>query len=145
MRYLLTLGALCTLAACGPAERPGALRAYELSPTTPQNQAQHQSAAALGAERPASSVALPAPAVLPPNADLRNEVADASVTVDVKTALGRDRELQAVEADSVNGRVVLRGEVPTPWARERAARVAGSIDGVRLVYNDLRVEAQNLH
>lgn len=124
-------------AGCSPVERPKLRRDVAIPVTS-----QPPPAPSVAERLPQSSAPttpLPAPAaVVTP--ELSNAVADATVTVEVKTALGRDRELRGVDLDTVNGIVVLRGEVTTVQARERAVWLAAHVNGVRSVHDDLRVE-----
>lgn len=74
-----------------------------------------------------------------------NAVADAAITASVNAELARDKELSAlrIDVDTAGGRVVLRGTAPNEAARERAARLAQAVDGVRGVENQLVVERKS--
>lgn len=74
-----------------------------------------------------------------------NAVADAAITASVNAELARDKELSAlrIDVDTAGGRVVLRGTAPSEAARERAARLAQAVDGVRAVENQLVVERRS--
>jgi len=130
-----SLAAVAMLAACQPADVPMPRREVPIPAASPP-----RSASVIDRLPPASAAPAPTPAVVAAAPELASAVADASVTVEVKTALGRDRELQGIEADTVNGTVVLRGEVSTPQARERAVWVTAQVNGVRQVHDNVRVE-----
>jgi hyperosmotically inducible protein len=68
-------------------------------------------------------------------------VDDAALTAKVKTALIRDREVAAhnVNVTTYRGLVQLSGFVASEDVARKAAEVARNVDGVRDVYNDLRV------
>lgn len=53
----------------------------------------------------------------------------------------RTWHLDQPEVDVVEGRVVLRGAVPAPEARDELARVAAAIPGVAAVDNQIKVSA----
>jgi len=74
-----------------------------------------------------------------------NAVADAAITATVNAELARDKELSAlrIDVDTSAGRVVLRGTAPSDAARERAARLAQAVEGVRSVDNQLVVERRS--
>lgn len=69
---------------------------------------------------------------------------DATLTAKVKTALVRDRDVPAhdVNVTTYRGLVQLSGFVQSEEVARKAADVARNVDGVRDVYNDLRVIAQ---
>jgi hypothetical protein len=138
MRTVILLAAVTTLVACSPIDRPKLKREMAIAATEPS------AASAMPAHSDRLPRSPPLPATVPapplPSAEFSNAVADATVTVEVKTALSRDHELQAVALDTVNGNVVLRGEVASPQARERAVWVASHVAGVRTVHDDLRVD-----
>lgn len=66
-------------------------------------------------------------------------VDDATVTAKVKAALMAESEVDGtrINVDTVNGRVVLKGEVPSKTMIDRAVQVARGIEGVRDVDNQL--------
>ena len=136
MRNVILMALVGAVAACSPVDRPKLKRDLDPIPTSAAPPAPAVS------ERLPQATTLPASVPKPPlpEGELGNAVADASVTVEVKTALGRDHELQSVELDTVNGHVVLRGEVGSVQARERAVWVASHVAGVRTVHDDLRVD-----
>lgn len=71
-------------------------------------------------------------------------VKDAAVTAAVKAELARDSGLSAlaIDVDTEAGRVALNGTAPDAQARERAAALAGAVDGVRSVDNRLQIAAR---
>ena len=68
---------------------------------------------------------------------------DAALTAKVKTALVRDSEVPAhnVNVTTYRGLVQLSGFVESEHVARKAAEVARNVDGVRDVYNDVRVIA----
>jgi hyperosmotically inducible protein len=66
---------------------------------------------------------------------------DAAITTKVKLALARDKEAPAhdINVTTYRGVVQLSGFVQTDDQARHAADVARSVEGVRDVYNDVRV------
>ena len=66
---------------------------------------------------------------------------DAAITAKVKTALVRDKDVPArdVNVTTYRGVVQLSGFVENENQARRAAEVARTVDGVRDVYNDVRI------
>jgi osmotically-inducible protein OsmY len=77
--------------------------------------------------------------------DAKNAVSDATITASVNAKLAGDKELSAlrINVDTVDGRVALRGNAPTPSARDRATQLASSVDGVRSVENQLVIASKS--
>lgn len=75
-------------------------------------------------------------------AEVKGTVADAAITASVNAQLARDGELSAlkIDVDTSDGRVALRGSAPNRDARDRAARLASGVDGVKSVDNQLIVK-----
>lgn len=73
--------------------------------------------------------------------DANARVGDAAITAAINARLARDRDLSplAIDVDTRDGRVTLRGSAPDPRARDRAAVVAAAIGGVASVDNRLVV------
>jgi hypothetical protein len=71
-----------------------------------------------------------------------NKSRDMAITAEVNARLARDPELSAlaINVDTADGRVVLRGSAPDLAARGRAAQLASGIDGVVSVNNELSVQ-----
>ena len=69
--------------------------------------------------------------------------ADASITSRVLTALAADPALRAwqIDVDTVDGKVVLHGRVPSGTMRERATRLALAVPGVTLVDSLLDIQS----
>ena len=67
-------------------------------------------------------------------------VDDAALTARVKAALvkAKDVDANAVNVNTYRGEVVLSGYVESDTMIRRAGEVARSVDGVRVVRNDLR-------
>ena len=68
---------------------------------------------------------------------------DSTVTAKVKTALIADPGISgmAIDVDTVQNVVTLRGTVATEDARKQAERIARQTEGVKEVKNDLTVKA----
>ncbi len=121
---IVGLGLALGLAACG--DKP---------PAAGQDPGRAAVAPAPPAPPPAAAPAQPAPA--------QADVVNAALAAKVKSALVADREVNALEIDVVaaQGAVTLYGTAPTRASRERAARVASGIEGVKSVTNKLAVVA----
>jgi len=67
---------------------------------------------------------------------------DASITATVKTKLAEAsaKTLLKVNVETTNGIVQLNGTVDADGTRQRATQLAGQVNGVRRVVNNLRVE-----
>jgi hyperosmotically inducible protein len=67
---------------------------------------------------------------------------DAAITASVKSSLVADKasNLTRVDVDTTNGVVSLNGVVESPEQKNRAAQLAGRVDGVRNVVNNLQVQ-----
>lgn len=68
-------------------------------------------------------------------------VDDAVLTARIKTEMTADGRVSPtrVNVDTLNGIVTLKGEVPTQQEKDAAAQVAGKIEGVKRVENQLTV------
>jgi osmotically-inducible protein OsmY len=68
---------------------------------------------------------------------------DASITAAVKSTLVADKaaNLTRIDVDTTNGVVSLSGIVSSAEHRDRAAQLAGRVDGVRNVINNLQVQS----
>src|SRR4051794_14946461 len=66
---------------------------------------------------------------------------DTVITTEVKAKLTADKlsNMTKVEVKTVDGIVTLNGTVDTPERRARAAQIAGSVDGVKGVLNNVHV------
>ncbi|MBI5721251.1 MAG: BON domain-containing protein [Burkholderiales bacterium] len=80
----------------------------------------------------------------PASAATTSEV-DAAITASVKAELARDAELNThrIEVATREGRVSLRGTAPNAVARDRAARLAATVEGVRSVDNQLLLNSSS--
>jgi hyperosmotically inducible periplasmic protein len=69
------------------------------------------------------------------------KVDDAGITASVNAELAKDPGLSAlaINVDTANGRVVLRGTAPDAAAKERATQLAAAVKGVSAVDNQLEV------
>jgi len=70
---------------------------------------------------------------------------DMAITAEVKTRLAGDTQLSAlaINVDTNDGRVVLRGTAPDTAARTQATELARSVDGVLGVDNVLTVQVRS--
>jgi hyperosmotically inducible protein len=68
--------------------------------------------------------------------------ADATITTAIKTKMLADDTVpgMAIDVDTSNGIVTLKGTVRTPAQKERAAAIAKATDNVKSVVNNLKVE-----
>lgn len=68
---------------------------------------------------------------------------DATITASVNATLARDPDLSAlrINVDTKSGVVTLDGTAPSADAKDRATKLAQSVDGVNGVNNNLQVEA----
>jgi len=76
-------------------------------------------------------------------AEAGDAMRDGTITASVKAELARDADLSAtaINVDTDNGKVVLRGTAPTQGAREKATMLAGAVKNVSSVDNQLVVVA----
>ncbi len=74
--------------------------------------------------------------------EVMREVADATITGQVKTAFAISKRISAyeIDVDTTDGVVTLSGQVPTDIDRQLAGDLAKDTTGVRQVDNQLRVE-----
>lgn len=70
-----------------------------------------------------------------------NAAQDAAISATVQSQFALDSELRTsgIHIDTFQGRVALHGVAPNAAARERAAQIAASVDGVRSIDNRLDV------
>jgi hypothetical protein len=75
-------------------------------------------------------------------ADAGKPLSDASLAQIVRSALESDSSLDSrkIDVENRNGSVALYGSVETEAQREKAARIVGSVGGVRDVTNNLSVD-----
>ncbi len=71
----------------------------------------------------------------------RTAISDSVITASVKARLAADAELKVldIQVETSSGRTVLRGRAPNAQAKDRATRIASSVDGVTSVDNELQV------
>jgi hyperosmotically inducible periplasmic protein len=76
---------------------------------------------------------------------LGKKVNDAAITTAMNAELAKDATLSAlaINVDTVDGRVALKGTAPNEAARQRASQLASAISGVRSVDNSLVVNTGN--
>lgn len=75
---------------------------------------------------------------------IANNTADAAITAKVNAALAGDTQLSAlaINVDTSNGTVELKGTAPTEAARDRATTLAAAVEGVTKVDNKLTVDSK---
>ena len=75
-------------------------------------------------------------------ADAGKPLSDSGLTQIVKSALQSESSLNAekIDIENRNGNVTLHGTVESETQREKAARIAGAVGGVRNVVNNLTVD-----
>jgi hyperosmotically inducible periplasmic protein len=74
-----------------------------------------------------------------------NKVSDALITTSVKAELAKDSKLSAlaINVDTDNGRVVLKGTAPDADSKARATSLASAVKGVSSVDNQLTVGSKS--
>ncbi|WP_070399487.1 BON domain-containing protein [Hydrogenophaga sp. PML113] len=74
---------------------------------------------------------------------IARDASDAAITAKVNAALAADDQLSAlaIDVDTTNGQVELKGTAPTAAARDRATTLAQAVQGVVKVENRLTVQA----
>ena len=120
MKHIVALGLAAALIACSESPKPAAK-----APTPPPTPA------------PVAAAPQPQPQPEPPKPDPNKELA-----AKVKQALeAPDAKLPggAIDVTAADGRVSLWGAVETDQQRRRAAQIAGKVDGVKGVDNQLKV------
>ncbi len=67
---------------------------------------------------------------------------DTAITAKVKAALHAEKDVKSrdIDVETFQGKVVIKGAVPDRAQAERAAKVAGAVDGVKAVENRLTVQ-----
>jgi len=75
-------------------------------------------------------------------ADAGKPLTDASLTQIVRSALESESSLdpRRIDVENRSGNISLHGSVESEEQREKAARIVGSVGGVRSVVNDLTVD-----
>ncbi|MDO9092233.1 MAG: BON domain-containing protein [Rubrivivax sp.] len=84
-------------------------------------------------------------AVRQATASVADTARDAAITARVNAELARDSQLSAlrINVDTVAGRVALNGTAPDSDSRQRAEKLAASVDGVVAVENRLTIAAKS--
>jgi hypothetical protein len=84
--------------------------------------------------------AVPSPSQ-PPPIDARTAPSSASVEIDVTSRLQNDEELRsyAIDVKVSGGTATLGGNVPDEDLKKRAGKLAGAVNGVQSVINDIAV------
>ncbi len=75
-------------------------------------------------------------------ASVKSSISDAAITASVNAELARDNELSSlrIDVDTDGGKVALKGTAPNASARERATKLARTVDGVTSVDNQLAIK-----
>jgi osmotically-inducible protein OsmY len=75
-------------------------------------------------------------------ADAGKPLSEASLTQIVRSALESESSLdpRKIDVENRNGNISLHGSVESDEQREKAARIVGSVGGVRAVVNNLTVD-----
>ncbi|HEY7240977.1 MAG TPA: BON domain-containing protein [Burkholderiales bacterium] len=75
--------------------------------------------------------------------DAGKPLSDESLTQIVRSALESESSLDArkIDVENSHGNIALHGSVESEAQREKAARIAGAVGGVREVVNDLTVDS----
>ena len=120
MKHIVALGLAAALIACSESPKPAAK-----APTPPPTPAP---VAAAPQAQPQ-----PEPPKPDPNKELAAKVKQALEAPDAKLPGG------AIDVTAADGRVSLWGTVETDQQRRRAAQIAGKVDGVKGVDNQLKV------
>jgi len=73
-----------------------------------------------------------------------NKVSDALITASVNAELARDPKLSAlaIDVDTAEGQVALKGTARDQAARSRVAQLAGGVEGVGSVDNQLKISSK---
>lgn len=109
---------------------------------TPVSSSERKASEVVAAARQAGSAANQA--VVVGSEKIGNSAKDVAITAEVKTRLARDTQLSAlaINVDTADGRVTLRGTAPDTASRNRATDLARGVDGVGNVNNELTVQAR---
>jgi hyperosmotically inducible periplasmic protein len=75
---------------------------------------------------------------------LSDTTKDLAISTQIKAELAKDPELSAlaINVDTSDGRVALKGDAPNADAKARASRLATDVDGVLSVDNQLVLKSQ---
>src|SRR5262245_50585547 len=123
---VIALALLSSVSACSKKEAAAAASPQEQVATAPDAGVQAQPKAP-----PAAAVERPAPAQPSPDEALADRVKT--------TLVGAGLGVLAVDVAATNGAITLYGTVDSSAVRDQAARVAGSVAGVKSVANELVV------
>ena len=137
---VLALAAATMLGACSRDDARNDVR------TDNRTVGQQTDAAIATTERKASEVATNISQGASNAADaVGSKAKDMAITAEVKTRLAGDTQLSAlaINVDTNDGRVVLRGTAPDTAARTQATELARSVDGVLGVDNVLTVQVRS--
>jgi BON domain len=120
MRHIVALGLAAALIACSESPKPAA-KAPPPAPSAPVTAA------------PPQAQPQPEPPKPDPNKELAAKVKQALEAPQAKLPAG------GIDVTAADGKVSLWGTVETDQQRRRAAQIAGKVDGVKGVDNQLKV------
>lgn len=126
--------------AAAPAAAPPALTAPAPQSAAPQSAAPQSDATSTTSTQSSGPTASVKSLGL--SQEARNELGDAAIIVSIKARLIENADLSVlkIEVDANDGMVTLNGLAADDAAKQRAGRIAGSVDGVREVRNFLAVK-----
>ena len=135
---LTTIGALVAsiaLVGCSKTEQQNAKNRADSTVATVEkraNEVGNQAAAGIDRARDAAANA---------SAKMSDKIDDVVITTNVKTELAKDPKLSvlAINVDTDQGRVALKGTAPTSTARQQATTLAQNVRGVVSVDNQLAI------
>ena len=135
---LTTIGALVAsiaLVGCSKTEQQNAKNRADGTVATVEkraNEVGNQAAAGIDRARDAAANA---------SAKMSDKIDDVVITTNVKTELAKDPKLSAlaINVDTDQGRVALKGTAPTSTARQQATTLAQNVRGVVSVDNQLAI------
>lgn len=72
---------------------------------------------------------------------IKNIVPDTAITASIKTKYAADEQINAfkIHVETINGRVILTGKVPSLVAKEKAINIAKETEGTKEVVANLEI------
>ena len=129
MKRIVTLAVLALLTACSESTPPPPKPAAQAEPPVPSQPA----APKVEAPAPTPVAAQPEPPKPDPNKELAGRVKQALEAPGSKLPSG------AIDVTAADGKVSLWGAVASAGERRRAAQLAGKVEGVKSVDNQLKI------
>ena len=142
---VVMLAAGTLLAACNRADDRIAGQKVDSAIATSERKADEMKADAKDATADARAAASRAGDNIGQAADsMGDKTKDMAITAEVKTKLAAEPGLSAlaINVDTANGQVLLKGTAPDAAARDRATSLAKSVSGVGSVENQLTIAAK---